>query len=354
MTPRLRDVAPSTNDPVFLRACRGDSVDHLPVWFMRQAGRSLPEYRALRGTGSILDAIADPELACEITLQPVRRYGVDAAILFSDIVVPYHALGFGVDVVPGRGPVIAQPFATHSDLARLRDLTDTDIAHVTRTVDLVVAELGEQTPLIGFAGAPFTVASYLVEGAPTREFAVIKTMMHRDPSLFDALMDRLVDITITFLRAQVAHGARALQLFDSWAGALTRDEYRRFALPATQRVLAGVADLDVPTILFGVGTGELLDLMATAGSHVVGIDWHVDLDEGRRRTGKPSQGNLDPARCLGGVDLALEATREVLARAGSEAGHIFNLGHGVLPQTDPAVLEAVVRLVHDEGKAGVR
>ena len=347
-------MAPSTNDPVFLRACRGENVDHLPVWFMRQAGRSLPEYRALRGTGSILDAIADPELACEITLQPVRRYGVDAAILFSDIVVPYHALGFGVDVVPGRGPVIAQPFAAHSDLERLRDLTDADIAHVTRTVDLVVAELGEQTPLIGFAGAPFTVASYLVEGAPTREFAVIKTMMHRDPTLFDALMDRLVDITITFLRAQVAHGARALQIFDSWAGALTRDEYRRFALPATQRVLAGVADLDVPTILFGVGTGELLDLMATAGSHVVGIDWHVDLDEGRRRTGKPSQGNLDPARCLGGVDLALEATREVLARAGAEAGHIFNLGHGVLPQTDPAVLEAIVRLVHDEGKAGVR
>ena len=322
---------------------------------MRQAGRSLPEYRALRGTGSILEAIADPALACEVTLQPVRRYGVDAAILFSDIVVPYHAIGFGVDVVPGRGPVIAKPFASAADLERLRDLTAEDIAHVTATVDLVVAQLAAtDTPLIGFAGAPFTVASYLVEGAPTRDFAVIKSLMHRDPVLFDQLLDRLVAITISFLRAQVAHGARALQLFDSWAGSLTRDEYRRFALPATQRVLDGVADLGVPTVLFGVGTGELLPLMATAGSSVLGIDWHVDLDEGRRRAGKPVQGNLDPARCLGGVDLGVKAAREVLARAGRDGGYIFNLGHGVLPSTDPAVLEAVVRVVHDEGLAGVQ
>jgi uroporphyrinogen decarboxylase len=344
------------SDPVFLRACKGEAVDHVPVWFMRQAGRSLPEYRALRGTGSILDAIADPELACEVTMQPVRRYGVDAAILFSDIVVPYHAIGFGVDVVPGRGPVIAKPFTTAADLERLRDLTESDIAHVTKTVDLVVEQLKEtDTPLIGFAGAPFTVASYLVEGAPTREFGVIKSLMHRDPQLFDQLMDRLVDISISFLRAQIAHGARALQLFDSWAGSLTRAEYERFALPATQRVLDGVKDLKVPTILFGVGTGELLPLMATAGSDVVGIDWHVDLDEGRRRVqGKAVQGNLDPARCLSGADLAIGATREVLAKAGSDAGHIFNLGHGVLPSTNPEVLEAVVKVVHEEGKAGVR
>lgn len=344
------------SDPVFLRACRGESVDHVPVWFMRQAGRSLPEYRALRGTGSILDAIAEPELACEVTMQPVRRYGVDAAILFSDIVVPYHAIGFGVDVVPGRGPVIAQPFTSASDLERLRDLTNDDIAHVTKTVDLVVEQLAStDTPLIGFAGAPFTVASYLVEGAPTREFGVIKSMMHRDPVLFDALMDRLVDISIAFLRAQIAHGARALQLFDSWAGSLTRDEYERFALPATKRVFEGVKDLNVPTILFGVGTGELLPQMATAGSDVVGIDWHVDLDEGRRRVGhKAVQGNLDPARCLSGSELAVAATREVIAKAGTDAGHIFNLGHGVLPSTDPSVLEEVVRVVHNEAKAGVR
>jgi uroporphyrinogen decarboxylase len=323
---------------------------------MRQAGRSLPEYRALRGDGSILEAIADPALACEITLQPVRRYGVDAAILFSDIVVPYHAIGFGVDVVPGRGPVIAEPFASAADLERLRDLSDVDVAHVTQTVDLVLKELeASDTPLIGFAGAPFTVASYLVEGGPSREFALVKTLMHREPQLFDRLMERLVEITVAFLRAQVAHGARAVQLFDSWAGALTRDEYRRFALPSTERVLASVADLGVPTILFGVGTGELLDLMASAHSSVMGIDWHVDLDEGRRRVGgRPVQGNLNPARCLGGVDAAVEGAREVLTRAGGEAGHVFNLGHGVLPSTDPATLEAVVRVVHDEGRAGVR
>jgi uroporphyrinogen decarboxylase len=322
---------------------------------MRQAGRSLPEYRELRGTGSILDAIADPAIACEVTMQPVRRYGVDAAILFSDIVVPYHAIGFGVDLVPGRGPVIAEPFTSAADLERLRDLSDVDIAHVTQTVDLVVKELAStDTPLIGFAGAPFTVASYLVEGAPTREFALVKTLMHTEPLLFDLLLGRLSEITITFLRAQIAHGARAVQIFDSWAGALTRDEYRRFALPATERVIAGVADLDVPTILFGVGTGELLDLMCSANSSVMGIDWHVDLDEGRRRVGgRPVQGNLDPTRCLGGVDAAVTGAREVLARAGAAAGHIFNLGHGVLPSTDPAVLEAVVRVVHEEGMAGV-
>ena len=322
---------------------------------MRQAGRSLPEYRALRGTGSILTAIGDPAMACEVTMQPVRRYGVDAAILFSDIVVPYHAIGFGVDVVPGRGPVVAQPFRSADDLERLRDLVASDIEHVTRTIDLVIEQLlPSNTPLIGFAGAPFTVASYLVEGAPTRDFGVIKSLMHSEPRLFDRLMDRLVAITISFLRAQVAHGARALQVFDSWAGSLTRDEYRRFALGPTQRVFEGIADLGVPSILFGVGTGELLPLMASAGSSVLGIDWHVDLDEGRRRVAQPVQGNLDPARCLAGIELGVGAAREVLARAGRESGYIFNLGHGVLPSTDPAVLEAVVRVVHDEGRAGVR
>jgi len=343
------------SDPVFLRACRGESVAHVPVWFMRQAGRSLPEYRALRANGSILDAIGDPAVACEVTMQPVRRYGVDAAILFSDIVVPYYAIGFGVDVVAGRGPVIAQPFKTAADLERLRELTALDVAYVTQTVDLVVKELeASDTPLIGFAGAPFTVASYLVEGAPTRDFALIKSLMHADPALFNRLLDRLVAITVSFLRLQVEHGARALQLFDSWAGSLTRDEYERFALPATQRVLEGVADFGVPTILFGVGTGELLDLMAKAGSTVMGIDWHVDLDEGRRRVGERAvQGNLDPARCLSGEQLSVEAAREVLARAGTRSGHVFNLGHGVLPNTDPEVLAAVVRVVHDEGIAGV-
>ncbi|HEV7959022.1 MAG TPA: uroporphyrinogen decarboxylase, partial [Acidimicrobiales bacterium] len=337
-------------EPDFIKACRGEAVDRVPVWFMRQAGRSLPEYRALRATGSILDAIASPELAAEVTLQPVRRYGVDAAILFSDIVVPFHAIDFGIDVVPGRGPVIAEPFATEADLLRLRQLEEDDISYVTDTIDCVIKELkATDTPLIGFAGAPFTVASYLVEGAPTREFTVIKTMMHRDPELFDKLLDRLVEITIAFLRAQVSHGARAIQLFDSWAGSLTKAEYERYALPATQRVFEGIADLNVPTILFGVGTGELLSLMAGSGCSVVGIDWHVDLDDARRRVGeRPVQGNLDPARCLAGEALAIEATREVLAKAGTAPGHVFNLGHGVLPATDPDVLAAVVRVVHEE------
>lgn len=343
------------SDPVFLRACRGESVEHVPVWFMRQAGRSLPEYRTLRGTGSILQAIADPSIAAEVTLQPVRRYGVDAAILFSDIVVPYHAIGFGVDVVPGRGPVIAQPFRNESDLERLRPLTDADIAHVTTTVDLVVKELAEDdTPLIGFAGAPFTVASYLIEGAPTRTFDVIKAFMHEETSLYERMVEQLVDISISFLRAQVAHGARALQLFDSWAGFLNPSEYEQFALPATKRVFEGVADLGVPSILFGVGTSELLPLMADAGSSVVGIDWHIGIDEGRRRVGnKPVQGNLDPNRCLHGIEEGVDAAREVLRLAGTSPGHIFNLGHGVLPETDPDVLSAVVAVVHEEGKAGV-
>ena len=340
-------------ESVFLRACRGQAVDHVPVWFMRQAGRSLPEYRALRGSGSILEAIADPATAAEATLQPVRRYGVDAAILFSDIVVPYHAIGFGVDVVPGRGPVVERPFEGAGDLERLRDLEPGDVAHVAATVERVVAELDAATPLIGFAGAPFTIACYLVEGGPSRDFARVKALMHADPGLFDALSARLVAITVAFLRAQVGAGARAIQLFDSWAGSLTRDEYARFALPATRDVLAEVADLGAPTILFGVGTGELLGLMAGSGADVVGVDWRVDLDEARRRVGRPVQGNLDPARCAGSVDQAVAGAREVLERAGAEPGHVFNLGHGVLPATDPAALAAVVEVVHDEGRAGV-
>lgn len=343
------------SDPVFLRACRGQPVERVPVWFMRQAGRSLPEYRALRQSGTILDAIADPDLAAEITLQPVRRYGVDAAILFSDIVVPVHAAGFGVEIVAGVGPVVARPFASAADLDRLGDLDEQVLLAVGGTIDRVVDALAaSDTPLIGFAGAPFTVASYLVEGGPSRTFTKIKTLLHRDPALFGALADRLADLTITFLKAQVAHGARAIQLFDSWAGALTRDDYATFALPPTRRILDALAGSGVPTILFGTDTGELLDLMGASGAAVVGVDWRVDLDEARRRVGTAAvQGNLDPALCVAGVDAALAGTRRVLARAGDRAGHIFNLGHGVLPDTDPAVLAAIVDCVHAEGRAGV-
>jgi len=339
--------------PPFLAACRREPVTHTPVWFMRQAGRSLPEYRAARGVGSILSAITEPELAAELTLQPVRRYGVDAAILFSDIVVPVFAVGFGVDVEPGTGPVVAEPFASAADLRRLRPLEpEADVPYVLETVRLLAAELEPAgVPLIGFAGAPFTVASYLVEGGPSRTFGKVKALMHAETAVWEALIDRLADMTVAFLRAQVVAGASAVQLFDSWAGWLSPAEYERFVLPTTRRVLASLGDLDVPTVLFGVGTGELLALMATSGADVVGVDWRVPLDEARRRVGPAIavQGNLDPAICLAPFDVVAGEARDVLRRAGPEPGHVFNLGHGVLPETDPGILRAVVDLVHTEG-----
>jgi uroporphyrinogen decarboxylase len=340
----------------FLRACRRQPVAHTPVWFMRQAGRSLPEYRRARGEGSILSAIGQPDLAAELTLQPVRRYGVDAAILFCDIVVPVHAVGFGVDVLPGSGPVVERPLRRRQDLERLRVLEpERDVPYVIEAVRAAVAELESSgTPLIGFAGAPFTLASYLVEGGPSRTFSTVKALMHTDEGLWTALVDRLAESTTAFLAAQVAAGAAAVQLFDSWAGSLTPADYERFALPATRRILADLAPLGVPRILFGVGTGELLELMAGSGADVIGLDWRVPLDRARLRLGDLGvQGNLDPAICLAPWPVVEDATREVLARAGTRPGHIFNLGHGVLPETDPAILEAVVALVHAEGRAGV-
>jgi uroporphyrinogen decarboxylase len=348
-------VAEALEQSPFLRACRGLSVPRVPVWFMRQAGRSLPEYRSLRGTGSILETIARPDVACAATLQPVTRYGVDAAILFSDIVVPIHATGFGVEVVPGRGPVVEAPFRSAADLARLRPLEPDDLAHVAETVRLVVRELeGTATPLIGFAGAPFTVASYLVEGGPTRTFHLVKGLAHAEPELFAELCDRLAELSIASVTEQVAAGASAIQLFDSWAGALTPSEYERFALPATTKVMDALKPLGVPRILHGLGTGELLGLMARSGADVVGVDWHVPIDVARERVGDLAvQGNLDPALCVSDAKVAVEAARDVLARVGARAGHVFNLGHGVLPMTDPGVLTEVVAVVHTEGRAGV-
>ena len=339
-------------DSRFLRACRSEPVDAVPVWFMRQAGRALPEYRALRGEASILEAFRHPELAAEITLQPVRRYGVDAAVLFSDIVVPLVAIGVPVEVVPGRGPVIAEPFSSAADLARLRPLeAEVDLAHVLETVKILVGEL--DVPLIGFAGAPFTVASYLIEGGPTRDFVRTKSLMHQDPATFAALLEALADLAVASLRAQVGAGAAAVQLFDSWAGALARSDYERHVLPATRRVLEGVADLGVPRVHFGVGTGELLDLMAGAGADVVGVDWRVPLTAARARVGpgRALQGNLDPAACLAGPRVAEREARRVLAEGG-RTGYIFNLGHGVLPTTDPDVLTGLVALVHEESAGG--
>lgn len=342
--------------PDLLSACRCRPVARTPVWFMRQAGRHLPEYRAARGSGTILSAIARPELACELTLQPVRRYGVDAAILFSDIVVPVHAVGFGIDVEQGRGPVVERPFRSARDLRRLRPLNPgEDVPHVVETVRLVAHELGPLgVPLIGFAGAPFTVASYLVEGGPSRTFAKVKSLMHSDPGLWRELAEALAEMTVSFLRAQVAAGADVAMVFDSWAGSLSPAEYEQFALPSTRSVMAQLEASGVPRILFGVGTGELLGLMATSGADVIGVDWRVPLDQARRRVGpgRAVQGNLDPARCLAPWPVVERATEEVLELAGTEPGHVFNLGHGVLPETDPGILAAVVDLVHERGRAG--
>lgn len=340
--------------PPFLRACRGipgGPGDRVPVWFMRQAGRSLPEYRSIRGSGSILDAIADPELSAEITMQPVRRYDVDAAILYSDIVVPVAAIGFGVDVAPGVGPVVEHPFIRAADLERLRPLDpEADTPYVLETVRILAREL--PVPLIGFAGAPFTVASYLIEGRPSRTYTKTKALMHGDPGLWHKLMERLSDLAIVSLRSQIENGAVALQIFDSWAGTLSAPDYEKFVLPHSQRVFAEVADLNVPRIHFGVGTGELLGLMAAAGADVVGVDWRVPLDVARTRV--PAnialQGNLDPALAFAPWDVVAEATRDVLRRNAGNPAHIFNLGHGVMPETDPTVLERVVELVHNEGR----
>ncbi len=335
----------------FLAACRSEPHERVPVWFMRQAGRSLPEYREVRGEGSILDAIRRPDLAAEITMQPVRRYGVDAAILYSDIVVPAAAIGFGVDVAPGIGPVVGQPFAAAADLARLRPLEpELDTPYVLETVQILTGEL--DVPLIGFAGAPFTVASYLVEGRPSRTYARTKALMHGDPSLWHELMSRLTDLAVASLRSQIEAGAAAIQLFDSWAGALSPPDYLRFVLPHSRRVFDGVADLGVPRIHFGVGTGELLTLLGDAGADVVGVDWRVPIDTARGRVGpgRALQGNLDPAICLAPWPVVAEAARDVLTRNGGHPGHVFNLGHGVLPETDPAILEQVVDLVHTEGR----
>ena len=335
----------------FVRACRGLPHERMPVWFMRQAGRSLPEYRAVRGDGSILDAIADPDRAAEITLQPVRRYGVDAAILFSDIVVPVHAAGFGVEVVPGTGPVVERPFAARRDLDRLRLLDPgTDTPYVIETVRRAVEVL--DVPLIGFAGAPFTVASYLVEGGPSRHHERTKALMLGDEALWHDLMDRLADVAIASLLSQVEAGAAAVQLFDSWAGALSPEQYRRAVAPHSTRVLEAVGSTGVPRIHFGVSTGELLDQMGECGAEVVGVDFRVPIDEARRRVGpgRSLQGNLDPAVVLAGELAACEAARAVLAANGGHPGFVFNLGHGVLPSSDPDVLARVVRLVHDEGE----
>jgi uroporphyrinogen decarboxylase len=337
------------HDSDLVRAARREPVGHTPVWFMRMAGRSLPEFRKIRTGVPMLDSCLRPDMVTEITMQPVRRYNTDAAIFYSDIVVPLKAIGVDVEIKPNVGPVFANPVRELSDLDQIRPWDQaTDFAFVTEAVGQLVAELGT-TPLIGFGGAPFTVASYLIEGGPSKNHEKTKAMMLGEPELFAALMDRLADLTAAFLRVQIEAGASVVQLFDSWAGALAPRDYERYVMPHSAKVLAAVADLGVPRIHFGVGTGELLPQMAAAGADVVGVDWRVPLDEASRRVGPDYavQGNLDPAVMFAPWPVIEARVREILDEGARTPGHIFNLGHGVTPDMDPDRLARVVELVHE-------
>jgi uroporphyrinogen decarboxylase len=335
----------SPRDSAFLRATRGEPVDHTPVWYMRQAGRSLPEYRKAREGVGMLDSCMNADLVTEITLQPVRRYGVDAAIFFSDIVLPLKAVGVDLDIKPGVGPVVAQPVRTLADVAAIPDLTPEHVPFTTAAIRSLVAELGP-TPLIGFAGAPFTVASYLVEGGPSKDHALTKAMMFGAPDVWDALLRKIAGMSAAYLRVQVAAGASAVQLFDSWAGALTPQDYRRSVMPHSAAVLAAVADLDVPRIHFGVGTGSLLPLMAEAGADVVGVDWRTPLAEAIPRVGgRAVQGNLDPTLVFAPTEVLTQRAAEIIEAGRAARGHVFNLGHGVLPSTDPDQLRRLTEFV---------
>jgi len=328
-------------------------VDRTPVWFMRQAGRYLPEYRELRGTADILDACRHPEQVLELTLQPLRRMPLDAAILFSDIMVPIAAIGLPVRIEAGSGPVLHEPIRDAQGVARIRPLDpETDEPHVSEAIRLLVKEL--EVPLIGFSGAPFTLASYLIEGEPSRTFARTKAVMYGEPAVFEHLLESLADIVAAHLRAQVEAGVHAVQVFDSWVGALDRDDYRRFVLPHTTRVFEGIAGMGVPAIHSGVGTGHLLDLMREAGGDALGVDHRLPLDDAWMTIGhdRAIQGNLDPAVLLGPWDAIERKAWDVLARAGGRAGHVFNLGHGVLPDTPVEHLQRLVDLVHSGHERG--
>ncbi len=335
--------APMTS--AFMQAVRGEPVPHTPVWYMRQAGRSLPEYRRVREGTGMLESCMDPDLVTEITLQPVRRYGVDAAIFFSDIVLPLKAVGVDLDIQPGVGPVVASPVRTLADVEAIPDLVPEHVPYVTQAVRQLVAELGA-TPLIGFAGAPFTVASYLVEGGPSREHALTKAMMFGAPDLWHALMAKIAGISSAYLEVQVAAGASAVQLFDSWAGALTPADYAASVQPYSAGVLARAGELGVPRIHFGVGTANLLGPMGEAGGDVVGVDWRTPLATAIGQVGdRAVQGNLDPTLVFAPPEVMTQRAAEIIEAGRAAHGHVFNLGHGVLPSTDPDQLKRLTEFV---------
>jgi uroporphyrinogen decarboxylase len=334
-------------EPLLVRAARREAVERTPVWFMRQAGRSLPEYREIRKRWGLFDVVRRPELCAEVTLQPVRRHDVDAAVMFTDIMFPVLGMGIEVDLVENVGPVVAHPVERLADVERL-DVPEPEEScqFVLESVRLVRDALRPDQAVIGFCGGPFTVAGYLVEGRPTREFGKVKTMMYREPEVWHALMDKLADAFSRYVAGKVRAGADVIQVFDSWVGALAPADYEEFVAPYSARILASV---DVPTIHFGTGTATLLAAMRDAGGDVIGLDWRIPLDRGWDEIGddRGVQGNLDPAVLLGPWDRVEAATRDILERARGRRGHIFNLGHGVLPDTDPAVVTRLTQFVQE-------
>ncbi len=336
--------------PRLLRACRREPVDCTPVWFMRQAGRYLPEYRRLRERYGLLDICRTPELAAEVTLQPVRALDVDAAIVFADILLPLIPMGIELEFAAGEGPVIRNPVRSAGAVEALRPVVpEEDLPFVLETVRLVRRELDGHVPLIGFAGAPFTLASYLIEGSASRQYLETKMLMLQAPAVWHALMSKLAEVVTGYLRAQVRAGAQAIQLFDSWVGCLSPVDYRSYVLPYSRRVAVELAEEGVPLIHFGTGTAGLLELIRAAGGDVIGIDWRIDLGAAWERLGSDVaiQGNLDPVTLLGPRQVLEGRVRDVLAQAAGRPGHIFNLGHGVLPQTPPENVKAVVEMVHE-------
>ena len=351
----------STSDcDLFLKACRREPVPRTPVWFMRQAGRYMKEYRDLRAKHSLLDLCRTPELAAQVTLQPIRKIGVDAAIIFADLLLPPQAMGMNLRFAEGEGPVLAPPIRSAEAVANLGDVQDGELSYVAESIRIVCRELNGTTPVIGFCGAPFTVASYMVEGSGSRTFLNTKRMMYESPEVWRALMRKLVPVLAEYLKSQAAAGAGAVQIFDSWVGCLSPEDYRAYVLPYSRELIARVAEAGVPIIHFGTGTATLLELMREAGGdvighgtghgigHVIGIDWRIDLGEAWRRVGYDVavQGNLDPIALFGPRELLRERVERILRSAAGRPGHIFNLGHGILPETPVENVRAVVEMVH--------